>query len=85
FEFLPVASKSKHFERLFATPHGTDFAHVAQLAGARLHRPTTLKDATSAIAQGLEGGLHLIEIRTERRANVEAHRSIMASLTRGLA
>jgi hypothetical protein len=28
----------------------------------------------------LEGGLHLVEVRTERRQNVDAHRSLFARL-----
>src|SRR5947209_8061675 len=31
FNFLPVAQATPHFEELFATPHGLDFRHAADL------------------------------------------------------
>jgi 2-succinyl-5-enolpyruvyl-6-hydroxy-3-cyclohexene-1-carboxylate synthase len=80
FNFLPVAERTPHFERLFATPHGVDFAHVAALAGATLHRPASLSALARVVRSGLSGGVHLVEVRTERRANVEAHRELNAAL-----
>ncbi len=86
FHFLPVAS-AHGFEELFATPHGVDLASVAALANARLHRPQTREQLRSTLELALEGGLHLVEVRTDRRANVEAHRAayrrVAASLGEG--
>jgi 2-succinyl-5-enolpyruvyl-6-hydroxy-3-cyclohexene-1-carboxylate synthase len=84
FHFLPVASRTAHFEALFGTPHGVDLEHVAALAGATLHRPETLERFSSTVTACAEGGLHLVEVRTDRRANVEAHRGLYARLTEGL-
>lgn len=81
FHFLPVAERTPHFEALFGTPHGVDLAHVAALAGAKLHRPVDMNALRAAMTEGLEGGLHLIEVKTERRANVDAHRALFAKLT----
>jgi 2-succinyl-5-enolpyruvyl-6-hydroxy-3-cyclohexene-1-carboxylate synthase len=80
FSFLPVAERTPHFERFFGTPHGTDFGHVAALAGAQLHRPRTLAQLSATLEVTTRAGLHLIEVRTERRANVEAHRQLNAAL-----
>ncbi len=84
FQFLPVAERTPHFEALFGTPHGVDLAHLAALSGATLHRPMTTDAYAKALATGFEGGLHLIELRTERKANVEHHRALVAALTEGL-
>jgi 2-succinyl-5-enolpyruvyl-6-hydroxy-3-cyclohexene-1-carboxylate synthase len=85
FHFLPVAERTAHFEALFGTPHGVDLSHVAGLAGARLHRPVDLADCSRAVRSGLEGGLHLVEVRTERQANVTAHRELFALMSEAAA
>jgi 2-succinyl-5-enolpyruvyl-6-hydroxy-3-cyclohexene-1-carboxylate synthase len=85
FHFLPVAERTAHFEALFGTPHGVDFAAVAALGGATLHRPADLATFGSTVRRCLEGGLHLVEVRTDRRANVGAHRELYARLSEALA
>ena len=80
FHFLPIADRTPHFEALFGTPHGVDLTHVAALAGANLHRPTDLAGLGRTVTRCLEGGLHLIEVRTDRRQNVDAHRALFARL-----
>lgn len=84
FHFLPVAERTPHFDALFGTPHGADFAHVAGLAGANLHRPVDMDSFRTTLKTALTGGLHLIEVRTDRRANVDAHRSLFAKLSEAL-
>ncbi len=84
FHFLPVADRTPHFETLFGTPHGADFTHVAALAGAKLHRPEDMNSFRDAMKTSLTGGLHLIEVRTDRRANVDAHRALFARLSEAL-
>lgn len=81
FHFLPVAERTPHFEALFGTPHGVDLSHVASLAGAKLHRPADMAALRTALRDGLGGGLHLIEVKTDRRANVDAHRALFARLS----
>jgi 2-succinyl-5-enolpyruvyl-6-hydroxy-3-cyclohexene-1-carboxylate synthase len=81
FSFLPVAERTRHFEALFGTPHGVDFANVAALSEAALRRPASLGELRGAVTEGIErGGLHLVEVRTERKANVAAHRELNAAL-----
>lgn len=75
FGYLPVAERTPHFERLFGTPHGIDLGHAAALAGATLHRPEDETSLRQALATAVEGGLHLVEVRTDRRASVLAHRA----------
>lgn len=81
FHFLPIADRTPHFEALFGTPHGVDLASVADLSGAKLHRPTTLSDLPTTLEYCLAGGLHLIEVRTSRRENVDAHRALFDTLS----
>jgi 2-succinyl-5-enolpyruvyl-6-hydroxy-3-cyclohexene-1-carboxylate synthase len=80
FHFLPVANRTSHFETLFGTPHGVDLAHVAGLAGATLHRPESLAAFGQTVTRCLEGGLHLVEVRTERSSNVDVHRALFTTL-----
>ncbi len=80
FHFLPIASRTRHFERFFGTPHGVDLGHVAALADATLHRPTSLVAFQSALATAMGGGLHVVEVKTSRKENVDRHRALYASL-----
>lgn len=81
FHFLPIADRTPHFEALFGTPHGVDLSTVADLSGATLHRPATLSDLSTTVQQCAGGGLHLIEVRTSRRENVDAHRALFDTLS----
>jgi 2-succinyl-5-enolpyruvyl-6-hydroxy-3-cyclohexene-1-carboxylate synthase len=76
FNFLPVAQATERFEELFATPHGLDLAHAASLCGARLSRPRTAAELRACVREGLGNGLQVVEVRTERAANVERHREL---------
>jgi len=84
FSFLPIAKATEHFEELFGTPHGVDLSHAAALYGARFHRPEAPAALRTAVQQGLEGGLHVIEVRTDRARNVELHRRLFARMADAL-
>ncbi len=84
FSFLPIAEATEHFEALFVTPHGVDISHAAALYGARFHRPQAPSALRAAVQQGLEGGLHVIEVRTDRARNVELHRALFARMAEAL-
>ncbi|MHB0947526.1 MAG: 2-succinyl-5-enolpyruvyl-6-hydroxy-3-cyclohexene-1-carboxylic-acid synthase [Gemmatimonadaceae bacterium] len=76
FSFLPQAEHPEHFEQLFGTPHGIDFAPVAALYGARYHRVGSRQALGEAVAAATSTrGLQLIELRTERERNVALHRA----------
>ncbi|SNZ05982.1 2-succinyl-5-enolpyruvyl-6-hydroxy-3-cyclohexene-1-carboxylate synthase [Terribacillus aidingensis] len=75
FSFLPQAQEAAHFETLFGTPTNLDFAHAANL----YQLPYTLAADRNAFSRALQEsyrtkGMHLIEVRTEREANVSWHR-----------
>ncbi len=77
FSFLPQAAFPERFERLFGTPHGMSFEAVAGLYRCGYRRVTVASDLTHAVGAALaEGGVHLVEVRTDRAANVALHRRI---------
>lgn len=77
FSFLPQASYPEHFEQLFGTPTGLDFAPVVQMYGGTFQRISHWHDFRVAINTGLaNGGLHVIEVPTERASNVQMHRQL---------
>jgi 2-succinyl-5-enolpyruvyl-6-hydroxy-3-cyclohexene-1-carboxylate synthase len=77
FSFLPQADQPAYFEPLFGTPHGLDFAPAAALYGARFSRPACWEEFRAAVREGLAaGGLHIVEVRTQREENVRQHRAL---------
>ncbi len=77
FSFLPVATEADAFEQHIATPHGLDFRHAAALYGCA-HVPAT--DAVglhAALDTSIrDGGTTIIEVRTDRQANLALHRRV---------
>jgi 2-succinyl-5-enolpyruvyl-6-hydroxy-3-cyclohexene-1-carboxylate synthase len=82
FSFLPQASETDQFERLFGTPHGLDFAPLAKLYGARHTRAADWPAFRAAVGAGIGGkGLHIVEVRTDRARNVADHRAIWPAVS----
>jgi len=85
FSFLPQARFPDFFERGFATPHGRDFEALARfhdLGYAHVEEPAKLP---MAIGDGLSArGVQLIEVRTDRTANVEIHRDASKAVSDAL-
>ena len=84
FSFLPIARFPDHFERLFGTPHGVPLEHAAALAGARYSCPRTPGALRESLAAGLEGGLHVIAVQTDRASNPDEHRLLFATMADAL-
>jgi len=73
FSLLPQAGLPG-FERVFGTPHGVDVAAVAGTAGCDHTLVSRAADlAPAVLAAAAEGGLHLVEVRTDRAANAALH------------
>jgi 2-succinyl-5-enolpyruvyl-6-hydroxy-3-cyclohexene-1-carboxylate synthase len=74
FHFLPQEQVlgEDEFEALLGTPRGVDAAKAAALFDLPHHRLESLDELPLALATGTG----LIEIKTDRRANVEAHRRL---------
>jgi 2-succinyl-5-enolpyruvyl-6-hydroxy-3-cyclohexene-1-carboxylate synthase len=77
FSFLPQAAYPEHFEQLFGTPTGLDFRLAVQMYGGQFQRVDTWEQFRKAVSRGLNtGGLHVIEVLTERTSNVKMHRQL---------
>jgi 2-succinyl-5-enolpyruvyl-6-hydroxy-3-cyclohexene-1-carboxylate synthase len=74
FHFLPQqgALAGEEFETLLGTPRGVDPAKAAALFDLPHRRLESLSDLSGALA----AGTGLIEVRTDRGANVAAHRDL---------
>ncbi|MGH8907643.1 MAG: 2-succinyl-5-enolpyruvyl-6-hydroxy-3-cyclohexene-1-carboxylic-acid synthase [Egibacteraceae bacterium] len=78
FSLLPGMSGQPGFERLFATPHGVDLAHLAKATGCG-HR---LVERAADLPAALDGaGLRLVEIRTDRAANARLHQRLQDAVS----
>jgi 2-succinyl-5-enolpyruvyl-6-hydroxy-3-cyclohexene-1-carboxylate synthase len=76
FHFLPqeAAMPEDEFETLLGTPRGIDIAKAAALFDLPHRRPESLADLPAALA----AGTGLIEVKTDRGTNVEAHHALAA-------
>jgi len=82
FHFLPqeAAMDKDEFEALLGTPRGVDAAKAAALFDLPHRRLESLGDLPGALA----AGTGLIEVRTDRGTNVEAHRELTARVHQAL-
>ena len=81
FDFLPVAEAAERetYERHIATPHGLDLATLARLAGLEHRLAATAEELQAAV-----GTPALVEVRTDRRANVELHAELVRRVAESL-
>jgi len=85
FSFLPQRTLPE-FEALFATPHGLDLGALCAAAGAdhtRIERAGEL--IPSLLSASATGGVHVIEVPSDRARNVECHTEVQAAVDAALA
>jgi 2-succinyl-5-enolpyruvyl-6-hydroxy-3-cyclohexene-1-carboxylate synthase len=90
FDFLPVSSAPMAlagdlYAEHIATPTGLDFAHAAQLYGLTHEPAEDLPTFRIALERALSqacGGI--VEVKTDRAANVELHRRIWSAVSAAL-
>ncbi|HCI80156.1 MAG TPA: 2-succinyl-5-enolpyruvyl-6-hydroxy-3-cyclohexene-1-carboxylic-acid synthase [Ktedonobacter sp.] len=81
FSFLPQADYPDHFEQLFGTPTGVDACYAVQMYGGTYQRVEDWEQFRVQVKQSMDnGGLHVIEVRTEREENVQMHRALWKQL-----
>jgi 2-succinyl-5-enolpyruvyl-6-hydroxy-3-cyclohexene-1-carboxylate synthase len=73
FSALEQAAFPEPFERVFGTPHGTDFAALAVAAGLPYTRLTAAADLPEVLGRP---GLHMAELRASRAAGTALRASI---------
>jgi 2-succinyl-5-enolpyruvyl-6-hydroxy-3-cyclohexene-1-carboxylate synthase len=77
FHFLPVSGEADAFEEHVATPHHVEFEHAAELYGLTYEGVGLEEELRAALrAEHAPGRSRLIEIRTDRTANLELHRRL---------
>jgi 2-succinyl-5-enolpyruvyl-6-hydroxy-3-cyclohexene-1-carboxylate synthase len=73
------------FERLFGTPHGIGMATVAATYGLAYHPLVRAGDLPELVTTALgRGGIHLIEVRTDRAANAALHAELTVAVAKAL-
>ncbi len=82
FHFLPQESAmgAEEFDALLGTPRALDLAKAAALFDLPHHRLDSLDELPGALA----AGTGLIEVRTDRRTNVEVHRDLASQVSDAL-
>jgi 2-succinyl-5-enolpyruvyl-6-hydroxy-3-cyclohexene-1-carboxylate synthase len=82
FHFLPQESAlgGAEFEALLGTPRGVDVAKAAALFDLPHRRLGSLTELSDVLA----AGTGLIEVKTDRHTNVDAHRRLAAAVHAGL-
>jgi len=77
FSFLPQAEHPQQFEELFGTPHGLQFCAACELYGVGYERAADRMAFRAAVARSIAArGVQVIEIVTDRAANVALHRDL---------
>ena len=78
FNFLPIHQHAPaEYEHFFGTPHGLGFAQAASMFGAAYAVPGSATEFREAYTRATATpGATLIEVRTQRAANLTAHRAL---------
>jgi 2-succinyl-5-enolpyruvyl-6-hydroxy-3-cyclohexene-1-carboxylate synthase len=85
FNFLAISGESDAFAEHIATPHGLRFEHAAALYGLEYERPVDAEGLRAAvIGSSSRPGCRVIEVGTERVANVALHRRLAQAGLRAL-
>lgn len=86
FSFLPQASRPERFEELFGTPTGLDFGPAVEMFGARFTVARDWQHFRSLVAESMGApGVQVIQVRSERGANVALHRRVWQAVSTAIA
>ncbi|ACF14443.1 2-succinyl-6-hydroxy-2,4-cyclohexadiene-1-carboxylic acid synthase/2-oxoglutarate decarboxylase [Chloroherpeton thalassium ATCC 35110] len=77
FSFLPIAKHEDVFERYFETPQNLNVRLTAEMAGIEYFHPKTNAEFSDCYTDIMQKPRTVIlEVKTERKANVELHKSL---------
>jgi 2-succinyl-5-enolpyruvyl-6-hydroxy-3-cyclohexene-1-carboxylate synthase len=78
FEHLPIAAQEEVFETYFATPQDVDFEGLCKAHDVHYERIEDWEKLIEAIGDLPASGLRVIELRTDRKADVATLKSLLA-------
>src|SRR5690625_3814458 len=81
FSFLPQAKEEKYFDVLFGTPLDIEFSQAVSMYGGHYELVTDEADLREKLTASYDrNGLTVIEVQTDRTANVNWHREKWAKI-----
>lgn len=84
FSYLSQATVEEHYEELFGTPSGLQFADLARMYDAQYHVVRTIDEFAHVLDTPKEKPLRIIEVITNRMNNVQSHRKLWDSIGKEL-
>ena len=87
FSFLPQAAtfEPARFERFWGTPPGVDLAALAGAHGLAVTAPAGAAEVAGAVTAAIDaGGVRVVVLKTDRRANVAVHDELTAAVCAAL-
>jgi len=86
FHKLPIRDHEPEFTQYFATPHGLDFRHAAELYGIAYRYVDHPSGTGEALAEVLEGaGPRILEVRSDRDQNQRTREAVAEAVRRAVA
>jgi len=77
FHFLPIARQTELLDPWFTAPHDVEFAGIPGLFGIPCRHPSTAAEFAAVYRESCASVTPtIIEVRTERKANLAAHRAL---------
>ena len=89
FHRLPIRDHEPEFTQYFATPHGLDFSHTAELYGIPHRRVDHLAGTGEAVAKALGevlvgSGPRILEVRSDRDRNQRSREAVGEAVRRAV-
>jgi 2-succinyl-5-enolpyruvyl-6-hydroxy-3-cyclohexene-1-carboxylate synthase len=85
FHVLPIRDFEPEFTKYFATPHGLDFYHAAQLYGIPYRRVDHPSGAADALREVLAGtGPRILEVGSDRDQNQRSREAVAEAVRRAV-
>ena len=85
FHMLPIRDYEPEFTKYFATAHGLDFRHAAELYGIPYRRVEHPSGAADALEEVLAGtGPRILEVRSDREQNQRSREAVGEAVRRAV-
>ena len=85
FHMLPIRDREPEFTQYFATPHGLDFRHTADLYGISYRCVDHPSGAADALGEVLAGtGPRILEVRSDRDQNQRSREAVAEAVRRAV-